>query len=256
MKTARKTEWFDDDSFWRELYPFLFSEQRIAQADEQVARTLALTKPPGKSVLDLCCGPGRCSVPLAKRGFSVTGVDRTKYLLEKARARAKAAHVKIEWVQKDMRDFVRPDSFALVISMFTSFGYFADNREDVLVLENMLTSLQPGGACLIEVLGKEHLARILQSTTSTVLSDGSLLVERHEIYDDWTRVRNEWLLIRKGKVKSFKFQHAIYSGLELRDRMQRAGFVDVKLHGNLDGDEYGPDAERLVAIGHKPTKRR
>jgi SAM-dependent methyltransferase len=256
VKAARKKEWFDDESFWRELYPFLFSEQRIAQADEQVPKTLALTKPSGKSVLDLCCGPGRCSVPLAKRGFSVTGVDRTKYLLEKARARAKAAHVKIEWVQKDMRDFVRPDSFSLVISMFTSFGYFADNREDELVLENMLTSLQPGGACLIEVLGKEHLAKILQPTTSTVLSDDSLLVERHEIYDDWTRVRNEWLLIRKGKVKTFKFHHAIYSGLELRDRMRRAGFVDVKLHGNLDGDEYGPDAERLVAIGHKPTKRR
>ena len=256
MKTARKKEWFDDDSFWRGLYPFLFSEQRIAQADEQVAKTLTLTKPSGKSVLDLCCGPGRCSVSLAKRGFSVTGVDRTKYLLEKAKARARAAHVKIEWVQKDMRDFVRPDSYALVISMFTSFGYFDDNREDVLVLENMLTSLQPGGACLIEVLGKERLARILQPTTSTVLSDGSMLVERHEIYDDWTRIRNEWLLIRKGKVKSFKFQHTIYSGLELRDRMQRAGFVDVKLHGNLDGDEYDPYAERLIAVGHKPTKRR
>ena len=78
-----------------------------------------------------------------------------------------------------------------------------------------------------------------------------MLVERHEIYDDWTRVRNEWVLIRKGKAKSFKFNHTIYSGRELRDRMQRAGFVDVKLHGNLDGDEYGPNAERLVAVGYK-----
>jgi ubiquinone/menaquinone biosynthesis C-methylase UbiE len=233
----------------------MFSKKRIAEADEQVAKALALIKPPGKSVLDLCCGPGRCSVSLAKRGFSVTGVDRTKYLLDKARAKARAAHVKIEWVQKDMRDFVRPDSFALVISMFTSFGYFDDNREDVIVLENMFTSLKPGGASLIEVLGKERLAKILQSTTSTVLSDGAMLVERHEICDDWTRVSNEWLLIRKGKVKSFKFHHTIYSGLELRDRMQRAGFVNVTLHGNLDGDEYGPNAERLIAIGHKPISK-
>jgi SAM-dependent methyltransferase len=251
MKTTRKKEWFDDDSFWRELYPFMFSERRIAEADEQVAKVLALTKPSGKSVLDLCCGPGRCSVSLAKRGFSVTGVDKTKYLLDKARAQGRAAHVKIEWVQKDMRDFVRPGSFALVISMFTSFGYFDDKREDVIVLENMFTSLKPGGALLIEVLGKERLAKVLQPTTSSVLPDGALLVERHEILDDWTRVRNEWLLVRKGKVKSFKFHHTIYSGLELRDRMQRAGFIDVALHGNLDGDEYGPNAERLIAIGRK-----
>jgi SAM-dependent methyltransferase len=252
--TARKKEWFDDDSFWRELYPFMFPEQRIADADEQVAKALALTKPPGKSALDLCCGPGRCSIALAKRGFSVTGVDITKFLLDKARAKARAAHVKIEWVQADMRDFVRADSFALVLSMFTSFGYFNDQREDEIVLQNMLESLRPGGACLIEVLGKERLAKILQSTSSSVLSDGTMVVERREISDDWTRVKNEWLLIKHSTVKRFKFQTTIYSGLELRERMERAGFVEVKLRGNLNGDEYGPDAERLIAVGRKPIR--
>jgi len=256
MKTARrKKEWFDDDSFWRELYPFMFPEKRIADANEHIAKALALTKPAGKSVLDLCCGPGRCSIALAKRGFRVTGVDRTTYLLNKARARARAAHVKIEWIQKDMRDFVRPRSFALVLSMFTSFGYFDDKREDMSVLGNMFTSLQPGGACLIEVLGKEHLAKIFQPAISTVFPDGSVLVERHEIFDDWTRVRNEWLLIRNGRVKSFKFHHTIYSGQELRDRMERVGFVAVNLFGNLEGEEYGPNAERLIAIGRKPMSR-
>lgn len=249
---ARKKEWFDDDSFWRGLYPFMFPEQRIADADEQIAKALALTKPPGKSALDLCCGPGRCSIALAKKGFSVTGVDKTKYLLDKARARARAARVEIEWVEKDMRDFVRPDSFALVVSMFTSFGYFDDRREDMIVLQNIFTSLQPGGACLIEVLGKERLARIFQPTSSTVLPDGTLLVERREIFDNWTRVRNEWLVIRKGRMKSFKFHHTVYSGLELLERMERAGFARVTLHGNLDGDKFGPDAERLIAIGRKP----
>jgi 2-polyprenyl-3-methyl-5-hydroxy-6-metoxy-1,4-benzoquinol methylase len=169
MKTTRKKEWFDDDSFWRELYPFMFPDERIADADEQMSKALMLAKPTGKSALDLCCGPGRCSIALAKRGFSVTGVDRTRFLVDKARAHARAARVKIEWVQKDMRDFVRPDSFAFVLSMFTSFGYFDDRREDVMVLENMFKSLQPGGACLIDVLGKERLAKILLSTTSTPL---------------------------------------------------------------------------------------
>jgi len=256
MKTAKhKKEWFDDDSFWRELYPFMFSEKRIAGAEEQIAKALALTKPVGKSVLDLCCGPGRCSIALAKKGFRVTGLDRTAYLLNKARAKARAAHLKIEWVLKDMRDFVRPGSFALVLSMFTSFGYFDDKQDDMTVLQNMFTSLQPGGACLIEVLGKEHLARILQPTISSVLPDGTVMVERHEIFDDWTRIRNEWLLIRNGRAKGFKFHHTIYSGQELRDRMERVGFIAVSLHGNLDGDEYGPNAERLIVVGRKPISR-
>jgi|SRR5215469_1413844 len=249
--TKRKKEWFDNESFWRELYPFMFSKERMAVAEEQIEKALALAKPPGKSALDLCCGPGRCSIVLAKRGFSVTGVDTTKYLLDKARVNAVAAGVKIEWVQKDMRDFVRANSFALVLSMFTSFGYFDDRREDLIVLENMLASLKPGGACLIELLGKEHLAKIFQPTASTVLADGTIVVQRHEIFQDWTRVRNEWLLIRNNRVKSFKFHHTVYSGQELRDRMERAGFVDVSLYGNLDGDEYGPKAERLIALGRK-----
>ena len=249
---TRKKEWFDDDSFWRELYPFMFPERRLAEADKQIAKALALAKPAGRAVLDLCCGPGRCSVALAKKGFRVTGVDRTKYLLAKAREKARAARVEIEWVQKDMRDFVRPDSFALVLSMFTSFGYFDDKQEDRTVLENVFTSLKPGGACLIDVLGKERLARILQPTSSSLLPDGTVMVERHEIFDDWTRVRNEWLLLRKDKVKGFKFHHTIYSGQELRDRMEGAGFVGVTLHGSLDGEAYGPDAERLIAIGRKP----
>ena len=251
MRSKRKKEWFDDDSFWRDLYPFMFPDKRIDETDEQMSKVLALTKPAGKSVLDLCCGPGRCSIALARKGFSLTGVDRTKYLLDRARTKARAAHVKIEWVQKDMRDFVRPDSFDLVLSMFTPFGYFDDKRDDVIVLKNMMTSLKPGGVCLIDVNGKEHVAKILVPTTSTLLPDGTLMVDRHEIFDDWTRVRNEWLLIKNGRAKSFKFHHTIYSGFELRERMEQAGFVGVTLYGNLDGDEYGPEAERLIAVGRK-----
>jgi SAM-dependent methyltransferase len=254
MKSPRKKEWFDDDSFWRDLYPFMFSEQRFAAATKQIAQALALTKPRGKSALDLCCGPGRCSLALARRGFTVTGIDRTKFLLDKARAKARAARLKIEWIQQDMRDFVRPDSFALVLSMFTSFGYFDDRGEDLTVLRNMFHSLQPGGICLIEVLGKERLAKVFQPTTSTPLPDGSLLVERHEIFDDWTRIRNEWLLIKNTKVKRFRFHNTVYSGLELRDRLEVAGFADIRLYGNLEGAPYGPDAERLIAVATKPKR--
>ncbi len=252
MKTVRKPEWFDDDSFWRELYPYLFPQSRFAEAEEQVAKVLALTRPAGKSALDLCCGPGRCSIALAKRGFAVTGVDKTKYLLDRARARARAAKVKVEWVHRDMRDFVRPDAFDLALNMLTSFGYFDDKSEDITVLENVFASLRPGGKCLIDLVGKEQLARAFQVTTSESLPDGAILIQRHEIFDDWTRIRNQWLLVRQGRARRFDFHHTIYSGQELRDRMEQAGFVGVTLYGSLDGNVYGPDAVRLIAVGRKP----
>src|SRR5580693_8727117 len=194
MKTrTRKKEWFDDDSFWRELYSFMFPDKRIADAQEQIAKVLTLTKPKGKFVLDLCCGPGRCSIALARKGYSVTGVDKTKYLLDKARAKARSEHVKIEWVRADMREFVRPSTFALVLSMFTSFGYFDERHDDIRVLANIFTSLRPGGAFLIEMMGKERLAKVFQSPITHFLPDGSIWVDQHEIVEDWTRSRNEWM---------------------------------------------------------------
>jgi SAM-dependent methyltransferase len=254
-RTKRKREWFDHASFWRELYPIMFPSQRITAADAQVGDALALTKPRGQSALDLCCGPGRCSIALAKRGFRVTGVDKTKYLLDKARTEARAAGLKIEWVRADMRDFRRASSFALVLSMFTSFGYFDDKGEDLVVLRNIFDSLQPGGVCLMELLGKERLAKVFQPTSSTLLPDGTLFVERREVFDDWTRIRNEWLLIKNRRVKRFQFHNTVYSGLELRERMEQAGFSEVKLYGSLKGEEFGPNAERLVAVGRKAGKQ-
>lgn len=56
--------------------------------------------------------------------------------------------------------------------------------------------------------------------------------------------------------KVYKFHHTIYSGQELIDRMQQVGFADVELYGSLDGDEYGPNARRLIAVGHKARSQR
>jgi SAM-dependent methyltransferase len=252
MNTRRKKEWFDDDTFWRELYPFMFPEKRFAAAAAQTGQVLKLAKPKGKAILDLCCGPGRWAIPLVQKGFSVTGVDRTKFLLAAARRRANAARVKIEWVRADMRDFLRPDSFDLVLSMPTSFGYFDRPDEDRLVLRNMFANLKAGGVCLIDVAGKEQVARVYQPTSSNTLPNGDILVQRHRITDAWSRIHNEWILVRKGRTRSFKFHHTIYSAQELSDRLTGAGFKSIRVYGSLDGDEYGSNAQRLIVVARKP----
>jgi hypothetical protein len=104
---------------------------------------------------------------------------------------------------------------------------------------------------LIDTIGKERLAKIFQPTVCDVLPNGTLVVQRHEAIDDWTRMQNEWLLIRKGRVKSFKFHHRLFSGEELRDRLEQAGFVGVRLYGSFDGAGYGSNAQRLVAVAKK-----
>ena len=137
------------------------------------------------------------------------------------------------------------------MSMLTSFGYFDDKQEDIKVLKNIYGNLREGGYCLIDLMGRETLARIYQPTHSYDLADGSTLVLRHEIFDDWTRVRNEWILIKGDKATTYRFHHTIYSGQELKENLKRVGFEDVRLYGSLDGDDYGIEANRLIVVGHK-----
>lgn len=245
------TAWFADEEFWRVLYPAMFPPDRFAIAEQQVNQILNLVGFEGRTVLDLCCGPGRHSISFAQRGFQVTGVDLSQFLLERAREREVESGAAVEWVREDMRHFRRPDSFDLACSLFTSFGYFEDERDDLEVLRNVLASLVPGGVLVMETLGKERLARVWQNAQCSSLPDGSMLLQRPEVHADWTRIRNEWTLIKDGRSQSFHFEHTVYSGRELKDRLLQSGFKQVVLYGDLEGKPYGLDAARLVAVAQK-----
>jgi len=146
--------WHEDNSFWETMAPALFSLRRLAAARveiEQVLRLLAVG--PGARVLDLCCGPGRHFLELARRGFKVTGVDRTASYLEKAREGARKEKLDIEFVQDDMRRFCRPDAFDAAAMMFTSFGYFSgDPAQNRQVLVSVCRSLKTGGGGAVPAL--------------------------------------------------------------------------------------------------------
>lgn len=247
------SEWFENESFWKETYNFLFPEKLFIETNAQIESILELVGFNGSSILDLCCGPGRCSIVLAKKGFSVTGVDRSRFLLDKAKERANSEGSSVEWVLEDMRRFIRPMSYDLVLNMFTSFGYFDDKNDDMKVLENVLTNLKSGGIFLMDVMGKERLARIFKPTMADVLDDGTMVIQRPEIYDDWTRVRNDWIIIKGRQANTFKFHHTVYSGQELKDRMEQVGFESVKLYGSFDGSPYDSNAQRLIITGRKPS---
>lgn len=245
-------DWFADETFWEDLFPFEFSEATFAYGDTQVERAIALSGVERGDALDLGCGPGRHAIALAKRGFRVTAVDLSALYLGKARARAAAEGVVVELLQADMRAFTRADTFDLALSLFTSFGYFDDAQDDARVLANLCRSLKSGGALVMCVVSKEWLAKFLQPTLSQRLPDGTLRVQRHEVVDDWTRIKNEWLYIKGDQTRTYEFHLRVYSGQELKTLATAAGFGEVKLHGALDGRPYGTNAERLVVVARKP----
>lgn len=241
--------WFENESFWREGYRFMFSDDAFRVAEDQVEQAIALTGIKAGRVLDLGCGPGRHAVPLALKGFHVTAVDLSRFLLGRAQEYASRCSVTVSFVHADMRAFCPSDTFDLAISMFNSFGYFADRADDRQVAANLHDCLCSGGLALLDLMGKELTSRFLDAWVTEV--EGTTRVERHEIIDNWTRIKSRWILIRDDAVQRFEYCVRIYSGQELMDLLRDVGFVDVALYGDLDGRPYGPGARRLIAVARK-----
>lgn len=229
----------------------MFSAADFQRAEQQIDALLAYIGCIPEQVLDLGCGPGRHASPLAKRGCKVTALDSSAFLLDKLRGHAKAESLNIDIQQQDMREFSRPGQFDAITSMWTSFGYFEDEQDNLALLRQCHENLNEQGVLIIDTVGKEYLTRNLQPVHATDYDDGRILIERPLLNDNMTRVNIEWLLIDGEQVKRTEFSHAVYSGVELADRLHDAGFEDVVLYGDWEAGDYDIEAERLIAVARK-----
>ena len=95
-------------------------------------------------MLDLACGWGRIAVPLAQRGYRVTGIDLSETFVTMARESARAAGLDIDFRQGDMREIPFVGEFDAVIMMWTAFGVLESDEEDEKVLHAVARALRPG----------------------------------------------------------------------------------------------------------------
>ena len=245
-------KWHDTEDFWKTWGPILFSEKRIDAAREQVEKIIELLKiKRNHHVLDLCCGVGRHTLEFARRGYRVTGVDRTERYLRTARKNTKNENLNIGFVKCDMRRYRKPDTYDIAINYFTSFGYFDNPKDDIKVLKNIFLSLRQNGKLLIDIMGKEILARIFKPSGWYRFGKNAIILEERFVRDDWSWMENHWILIKKGKKKEFTVTHRIYSAKELKDLFGQAGFGRVKAFGHLDGSPYDHESKRLIVVGQK-----
>jgi len=118
--------------------------ERISDAGELVVERAGVE--PGMDVLDLACGSGNATIPAARKGARVTGLDFSPDLLAIARERAADATVEVEWVEGDAQELPFPNaSFDRVIS---TFGHmFAPDHQRTAA--EMRRVCRPGGAIAV-----------------------------------------------------------------------------------------------------------
>ncbi|MEU6821048.1 methyltransferase domain-containing protein [Streptomyces atriruber] len=244
--------WYEDDEFWSDFAETMFSERRRTEVEALVAESSLLRFPAGSRVLDLCCGPGLYLVPLARGGCAVTGVDLSPAMLKRADAACEAARVDVRLVRGDMLTHVEPETYDVVVNLFTSFGYFDEPQDNERVLRNAHDSLVPGGRLLIDVMGKEVLAGWIGRPQVVDLDGGAYVLQRDTVLDSWTRLRTDWTLVRDGEAREASITSFLYSAAELRALFEAAGFTDVRCYGDFDGGPYDNHSKRLIVSGTRP----
>jgi len=251
MEKTTEKSWYEQDGFWKTFEPLLFNSERMLSAGQEVEQIVSLLKlEPGVGICDLCCGLGRHSLELGRLGYCVTGVDRTGLYIEQAKKKANEQGLNIRFVQDDMRSFCEPNAFDAVINVFTSFGYFEEVADDKQVLENVYKSLKEDGIFLIDIMGKEVLARIFQEKRWWE-EDGVIILEEAKLAQDWSSVDSRWILIKDGRRDEYRFSLRLYSAAQLRELLKSCGFGRVEIYGDLSGSPYDQMAKRLVVVAHK-----
>ncbi len=253
---SQGSAWYVDffRSDYLNVYGHMFTEERAEKESAFVASVLDLK--PGSSVLDLCCGQGRHSVNLAKRGFKVTGLDLNPDYVELAQQAARARNVAIETVAADMRKIPFENKFDAIVNMYSSFGYLESEAEDLKVLESAVKALKRGGSLLLDMLNREWaIDNYIQNDWHTG-EDGTLYVERRDLDLATSRMHVHFIVVdpNGGRRESVGHNIRLYTLTEMTRLLDRVGLRLTEVFGGFDNEPYAITTRRMIIIAEKPAE--
>lgn len=220
-----------------------------AREAEQMAAWLQI--PAGASILDIGCGMGRHSKALAGAGYQVTGVDLSNTLLDVAREQDSEGIV--EWRHGDMRSLPFADgAFDATVNLFTSFGYFSLEEDNVNVLRHIRRVLRPKGSFLIDFLNPRFVeTNLVRRSERKDEETGIQIIEERSVRDGW--VQKEITIndpLAPGLPRQYLERVRLYPLSWFQKRLEETGLRLEAVRGGYDGAEYHPErSQRMIMSG-------
>lgn len=205
-------------------------------------------------ILDLGCGAGRHALGLAALGHRVTGIDWSSSLLESAKQATRTAFVRAVFLRGDMRRLRFNACFDAVINLFTSFGYFDTDAEDLSVLRGVRRALRPGGIFLIDLLNKQWLLRHFSATFWQKSPDGDVKRAFNSLSFDErvSRLTNHrTLYLNDGSRRQTFLRFKVYARADMERLLSAAGLRVRNIWGGFDGRHFGRDSLRMIIAAAK-----
>jgi SAM-dependent methyltransferase len=196
------------------------------------------------NLLDLCCGNGRISIFMAKKGFKAVGIDISRTFIEDAKSKAREHGVSnmVTFLEGDVRKLKEVVSetskpFNIVVNAWTSIGYFS--QEDDLNIFKQARELSSEDAVLF-IAETSHSEFISLKFTPTAYAEiGDIIMLENRKYDPKTsQLSTTWAFYQKNGdnlkfIDKVDFELHIYSPSELSCLLRKAGWETVTFYGNL-----------------------
>ena len=237
------SDWFE--SWFGEEYIALYPHR-----DEEEARTVAaliaqrVQLPNTAKVLDLACGAGRHQRELCDRWWTV-GLDLSPALLRIARSEDRTAPL----VRADMRRLpFASGAYDMVVNLFTSFGYFRDDRQHRIVLEEVARVTRGGGWFVLDFLNAAEVRDTLVPFDRKQIGERVIEQER-EISADGRYVRKTITLLDEDR--TFVERVRLFEPDELEELLTSAGFNVDDVLGGYDGRRLERSSERAIFLARK-----
>lgn len=174
MKT---NDWFTD-WFNTPYYHILYKDRNDEEAQLFIQNiTSFLSLPKSTHILDLPCGKGRHSIFLNSLGFKVTGGDLAKNSILAAK---KFENDSLSFKVHDMRKAFK-NKYDAVFNLFTSFGYFDEDAEDILILKNIKNGLRKDGVFVFDFLNAQFVKDNLVAEETKVVDNITFHIKREII---------------------------------------------------------------------------
>jgi ubiquinone/menaquinone biosynthesis C-methylase UbiE len=226
-------KWWENyfDETYLKIYSFIDTPEANRKQVEFIEKVLELNKE--HKILDLACGQGRHAIELAKRGYNITGLDYSDYLLRVAKEKALKEKVNIKFIKGDMRNLPFANEFNAIYMFFSSFGYFSD-EDNFKVLKEVSNALKNGGKFLIDLSNPIRVIKNFQYESWILTKEGIICLEQNEFDPIKMRTRTLRTVFSKGGKEIEKKEHIVrlYTPSELSFLMELAGLKVIKFYGN------------------------
>ena len=218
---------------------------------------------PNDRILDLCCGQGRHSLELARRGYrKITGLDRSRYLVRLARIRAKRENLNVVFSEGDARKFRLPrESCHAVLMLGNSFGYFEHEDDDRAVLRSVMQALRSRGVLVLDLVDGEWMRANFCPRSWEWIDQNQFVCRERSLAADGQRLISREIITHaeKGVIVDQFYAERLYEREHIRNMLAEEGFQSIRFQEGLStestrGQDLGMMENRLWITAKAPRK--